>query len=135
MPLPVDISDDTPLRLADAVEIAFPMGGMTVSGLRSERDAGRLVVRRIAGKDFTTLADIRSMMDKCRVQPKAPSSTSETARGQKPSGTSGTAKSSSARDAALATVRELRESLNAISPKNTRRPAAKGGSVISLSRT
>ena len=27
---------DTPLRLRDAVKIAFPFGGMTVSGLRRE---------------------------------------------------------------------------------------------------
>ena len=33
-----EITPNTPLRLADAVKIAFPMGGMTVAGLRRERD-------------------------------------------------------------------------------------------------
>jgi len=36
------ITSDTLLRLADAVKIAFPMGGMTVAGLRRERDRSRL---------------------------------------------------------------------------------------------
>ena len=40
---------DIPLRLADAVALAFPAGGMTVAGLRRERDAGRLAVSWIAG--------------------------------------------------------------------------------------
>jgi hypothetical protein len=46
---------DTPLRLARAVEVAFPDGGMTVSGLRSEAKKGRLAIEVIAGKHFTTL--------------------------------------------------------------------------------
>ena len=32
----VEIDPDTPLRLKTAVEVAFPLGGMTVSGLRRE---------------------------------------------------------------------------------------------------
>ena len=51
-----EITPDTPLRLADAVKIAFPMGGMTVAGLRRERDRSRLIIEKIAGKEFTTLA-------------------------------------------------------------------------------
>jgi hypothetical protein len=45
-------------ELADAVKIAFPLGGMTVAGLRRERDRNRLVIERIASKEFTTLAHI-----------------------------------------------------------------------------
>ena len=52
-----EITHDTPLRLADAVKIAFPMGGMTVSGLRKEIRRKRLTVEVMAGKQFTTLAD------------------------------------------------------------------------------
>lgn len=63
------ISDDAPLRLAEAVRIAFPMGGMTVSGLRKEASRGRLVVEMIAGKQFTTLANINEMRRLCRVTP------------------------------------------------------------------
>lgn len=107
------ITDTTPLRLADAVRLAFPAGGMTVAGLRRERDAGRLVVSRIAGKEFVTLAAIDAMVEACRhpVTPKAPTSTSAKGLGRKRSGASETAPASSAQDAALATVRALRESL------------------------
>jgi hypothetical protein len=49
------INLDTPLRLDRAVELAFPYGGMSVSGLRSEAKKGRLTIEVIAGKQFTTL--------------------------------------------------------------------------------
>jgi|HubBroStandDraft_6_1064221.scaffolds.fasta_scaffold1178241_1 hypothetical protein len=55
-----------PMRLAHAVEIAFPHGGMTVSGLRKEATKGRLVIERIAGKDFVTLTAIDDMSAACR---------------------------------------------------------------------
>src|SRR5215472_85164 len=61
---------DTPLRLYRAVEIAFPQGGMTVSGLRREAEKGRLIIEEIAGKHFTTLRAIDEMREKCRVQQK-----------------------------------------------------------------
>ena len=52
------ISPNTPLRLGIAAALAFPDGTMTASGLRREAARGRLVVERIAGKDYTTLANI-----------------------------------------------------------------------------
>ena len=64
------IEPTTPLRLAFAAEMAFPGGGMTASGLRREAERGRLVIERIAGKDYTTLAAIDEMRLLCRVQPK-----------------------------------------------------------------
>jgi len=39
---------------------------MTVSGLRKEAAKGRLVIERIAGKDFVTLAAITDMRAACR---------------------------------------------------------------------
>ena len=60
------IGADTPLRLEDAVKIAFPMGGMTVKGLRREIERGNLVVEKIANKHFTTLDNIKRMREKCR---------------------------------------------------------------------
>jgi hypothetical protein len=66
------IDDHTPLRLDDAVALAFPHGGMTVSGLRREASRGRLKISRIAGKDFITLAAIKEMISQCRVQAKEP---------------------------------------------------------------
>ena len=69
-PLPSreQIGLNTPLRLADAVAEAYPRGGMTVSGLRTEARKGRLVIERVAGKDFTTLAAIERMRVLCRGQ-------------------------------------------------------------------
>jgi hypothetical protein len=64
---PTNIQADTPLRLKDAVTIAFPAGGMTLSGLRREIARGRLEAELIAGKYFTTLADIARMRELCRV--------------------------------------------------------------------
>src|SRR5205823_5004765 len=60
------VGPDTLLRLKDAVSIAFPMGGMTVSGLRKERNRGRLAVEKIAGREFTTLRNIEQMRAQCR---------------------------------------------------------------------
>src|SRR5579864_2110020 len=66
-----EITPHTPLRVADAVKIAFPMGGMTVAGLRRERDRNRLVIEKIAGKEFTTLAQIERMRELCRDEVRA----------------------------------------------------------------
>ena len=55
------IGPDTPLRLEVAAAIAFPDGSMTVNSLRSEARNKRLTIERIAGKDFTTLANIDRM--------------------------------------------------------------------------
>jgi len=52
--------------------LAFPDGSMTASGLRREAARGHLVVERIAGKDYTTLANIERMRELCRVQAKVP---------------------------------------------------------------
>lgn len=61
----VPITENTPLRLDRAAELAFPGGGMTASGLRKERDRGRLVTEMIAGKEYVTLAAIAEMRAKC----------------------------------------------------------------------
>ena len=66
------IAPDTPLRLEDAVKIAFPVGGMTVAGLRKEIARGNLDVELIAGKHFTTLADIKKMREVMSQQGKGP---------------------------------------------------------------
>jgi hypothetical protein len=71
-----EITPNTPLRLADAVKIAFPLGGVTVAGLRRERDRNRLVIEKIAGKEFTTLAHIERMRELCRDEARALGSSS-----------------------------------------------------------
>jgi len=66
-----EINPDAPLRLKTSVRLAFPDGGMTVSGLRREATKGHLVIETIAGKQFTTLTAIQEMRKKCRDNPKA----------------------------------------------------------------
>jgi hypothetical protein len=75
--LPDWVTPSTPLRLAKAAELAFPDGSMTKHGLRKEALKGNLIIERIAGKDYTTLAYIQEMRDRCRVaaQQKARGST------------------------------------------------------------
>ena len=70
LPSRTEIELDTPLRLSVAAAFAFPDGSMTVSGLRREATRGKLVVERIAGKDYTTLASIDRMRELCRVEAK-----------------------------------------------------------------
>jgi hypothetical protein len=61
------ITPDTPLRLSVAAAMAYPDGTMTAAGLRREGLKGRLVIERTAGKDYTTLANIKRMRELCRV--------------------------------------------------------------------
>lgn len=63
-----NIDDDTPLMLSVAAGIAFPDGSVSASSLRRERDKGKLVVSRIAGKDYTTLSDIKAMLAAARYE-------------------------------------------------------------------
>src|SRR5258705_12028523 len=65
------IDQDAPIRLSTAATLLFPDGSMTASGLRRECARGRLVIERIAGKDFTTLRHVERMRELCRVQVKA----------------------------------------------------------------
>src|SRR5437764_3717708 len=64
------LTSNAPIRLSLAAKLAFPDGSMTASGLRREAARGRLTIERIAGKDFTTLDEIKRMRELCRVQVK-----------------------------------------------------------------
>jgi hypothetical protein len=68
--LSVDIGGDTPLRLDVAAKLAFPDGSMTAAGLRKEAGRGRLIIERIARKDYTTLSAIARMRELCRLPPR-----------------------------------------------------------------
>src|ERR1700722_4912690 len=72
-----EIGPTTPLRLKVAATLAFPDGSMTASGLRREAARGRLVIERIAGKDFTTIANIDRMRELCRASVRAQDSTND----------------------------------------------------------
>jgi hypothetical protein len=71
------IRRDTPLRLEVAARLAFPDGSMKLASLRREIARGRLTYEVIAGKHYTTLANIEAMRELCRVTAKAPVSTSD----------------------------------------------------------
>jgi hypothetical protein len=97
---------DTPYRLPDILPIAYPNGGMTLTGLRREIARGNLVVEKTAGKFFVTMRAINEMRERCRVKPSGLTSgtgtraTRRTASSSRPgSGTSSTGESMSAQDA------------------------------------
>src|SRR5882724_5113975 len=71
------ITRDTPLRLEAAAKLAFPDGSMKLAGLRREIARGRLAYEVIAGKHYTTLADIDAMRELCRVKAADHGSTSD----------------------------------------------------------
>lgn len=82
--------DDVPMTLAQAVEQCFPLGGVTVSTLRTEARKGRLVTERIAGKDFVTRRAIDEMRARCREQGSRPVSKSAPKQTDERSGSSET---------------------------------------------
>jgi hypothetical protein len=115
------IGPDTPLRLEDAVRIAFPAGGMTLSGLRKEVARGTLQVELIAGKHFTTLDDIKRMRELCRNRAKVPAYSNENEKVRQaatPSGSSKTAESES-RQASL--LSRLNTDLQQLPKKRSKR--------------
>jgi hypothetical protein len=108
--LTADVGSDTPLRLDVAARLAFPLlpngkPSMTISGLRKEAARGRLVIERIAGKDFTTLAAIANMRALCRLDQVPQGSISASAAMEPTPGSSSTADAKSAQ-AHLRTIAE-----------------------------
>jgi hypothetical protein len=103
-----EIKPDTPLRLSIAAAVAFPDGSMTASGLRRERDRGRLVVERIASKEYTTLANIERMRQLCRVGHDLPGSTFEKDEDGLRNGSSSTAAVKSAQERAKEISKRLK---------------------------
>lgn len=119
-----EIGGDVPLRLDHAAEIAFPNGGMTGATLRRQANRGNLAVERIAGKLYTTLADIREMRRRCREEQKdrgSGYSRSDSAANMSsaPSGASLTTEDlSAARDAALRNAERLKDDLRRTSTRS-----------------
>ncbi len=100
----------TPIRLADIIPLAFKHGGMTPSGLRREAARGNLTIMRMAGKDFTTLADIEEMKRKCRVSANQQDSGSvRPTQQERPRGLSSMEEINRALDALLMTAKEPKE--------------------------
>ena len=121
---------DTPLRMEQAVKLGFPCGGMTVSGLRREAAKGRLLIERIAGKDFVTLQAIKEMRARCRADPKVPASTAANAAVANQSGSSSTERMKSAQAAAQTIAEALKKPSLGTSPKSI----SQIGKILTLQR-
>jgi len=131
------IDSDRPLRLVDAAAAR----GLTVSTLRTEAKRGRLVIWRVAGKDWTSLAEIDRMFERCRVTPQEPDfgldqrEKMKTAISASPSGSSRTESDKLALDAVMATMLKLKNSSRRTSPKNTSQNVVSGRFQKSASST
>jgi hypothetical protein len=62
------VTDDDVITLREAAE----RFGFGISTLRAEAERGRLTTYKIGKRVWTKAADIREMIQKCRVAPKAP---------------------------------------------------------------
>jgi hypothetical protein len=123
--IPDKVEPTTMLRLEAAAALAFPDSSMSVAALRREAAAGHLTIYRIAGKDFTTLANIEEMKTTCRVQARVQGSHCSKPEDATPSGTSATGSAPSARDALKATAQALKGNLPPTSTASTtRKPVA-----------
>jgi hypothetical protein len=125
-----EISKDTPLRLDVAAALAYPDGSMTASGLRREAARGRLVTERVAGKDYTTLANIERMRELCRAggedRDSGSSRPGETGRGtlMPAAGRSGTDESNAALVSARTRIRALSMTPSLTTSTPSERPPA-----------
>ena len=61
-PLSSDWHPDELITFAEAAALHFPKGPLTASTLHLAYRRGELKAKRIAGKHFTTIADIRLML-------------------------------------------------------------------------
>jgi hypothetical protein len=62
--------DDDPITLHEAARIVF-RGTVSAAVLRREIDTGRLEAFKVGRRYFVTLAAVRAMRERCRVQPRA----------------------------------------------------------------
>lgn len=104
--------DDDTITLKDAAKHF----GFKLSTLRTEADRGRLTIYQIGNRYYTTPADIRAMVQQCRVAKKAPVSIS--IRSAK-HGSSETERASSALAAAQESMLQLRRPSPATSAPST----------------
>jgi hypothetical protein len=121
-----DIGPDDPVPLATAARLFFPAGGVSISSLRTEIRHGRLVVERIAGRDFVTKRAIDEMRSRCRVNPREQDSISAKPEAIEPRhGSSKIEAGRSQREATRATANRLKKGSPTISPENTKLPEAR----------
>lgn len=113
--------DERPVTLKEACRIVF-QDAIKPATLRAEAGRGRLEIFRIGKRHFTTLASVKDMVGKCRVDPQALGSISIPTASN---GSSETAHISSAQAALTQSLTRLRSSSANTSPANTNRSAAR----------
>lgn len=126
---PVEIPDNAPLKLEQAVRLPELAGVLSVKTLRSAISAGRLHVLRPNSKNlFTTRRFIREWLESCQGQESpltsssgAPARTSKAGSPTEPSTSSKTALTNTARDAALTILQGLKKPSTTTSFRNTRK--------------
>jgi hypothetical protein len=116
------VAKDTPLRLEVAAGLAFPDGSMSVSALRRLVVAQKLGHEIVAGKYYTTLADIEEMRKSCRVPAKVRTLEKKSDPEGPPCGSSVTETKTLARDAMNLIALELKKHSPNTSSKSTTRP-------------
>jgi hypothetical protein len=110
-------AEDDPITLAEACELVFH-NRIRVPTLRREKERGNLVTYRVGRRGFTTVRDVREMLQRCRDAGQHPGSTSIPGAG---SGSSATGQNSSALAALNQTVEALKSSSPTTSPGSTSR--------------
>jgi hypothetical protein len=110
------VDNDAPQRL----RVVAAQFGLTAAALRTEAKRGRLVISRVAGKDWTSVTEVRRMFDRCRVNQKESDSGFD--RPEEPKElrlSSETERSRSAQDALSLSLSRLRKSSQTTSPIDT----------------
>jgi hypothetical protein len=62
--------DDVPITLKDACTDIFK-GAISVATLKAEHQRGNLVIYKIGRAYFTTSAELKAMLEKCRIEVKS----------------------------------------------------------------
>ena len=109
-------ADDTLLTLKDACEIFF-RGKVTVATLKAEHARGNLDMSKIGRCYWTTIAKLKEMEARCRVE--APAQSSGSIKSARP-GLSSTVESEAAQDAVLLRLSERKKLLGITSRRSTR---------------
>lgn len=113
--------EDELLTLKDACEIFF-RGKVTVATLKAEHARGNLDMSKIGRSYWTTIAKLKEMEEKCRVE--APARASGTTKAVRP-GQSLMAAPDIAQGAALRKLDELKAHFGTTSKRNTNRQLAR----------
>lgn len=112
------------LRLDLAIKRHMPDSGITARTLQREARRGRLVVTRIAGKDFVTEAALQEFIDLCQTRRADPGSISVSAAADQACTLSETERLSALQASALTEAQALKKRSPAMQRKRLRRAPA-----------